>query len=147
MLHPQFEAAKSIGYHVYSIWNRLYFKWLCKCRVVKGPTISLKNSYTVCFVLPITLLASGANTYSWSGGATQGQAFVPVGSGIYTVVGTDINNCTASGMAAVSVVSLPTVADFANLSVCQTVGSVNLTATPAGGEYSGNGVSNGIFTP
>lgn len=44
----------------------------------------------------VILSGAGAASYSWSGGASNGVAFVPTTSGLYTVVGTDVNGCTAS---------------------------------------------------
>ena len=54
------------------------------------------NDITACQGDNITLTASGATTYSWTGGAANGVAFVPpTGTTIYTVTGTDDNGCTA----------------------------------------------------
>ena len=114
------------------------------------PEVNIINySLSVCAGSPVTLSASGATTYTWSGGAVQDVPFVPTSSGTYTVTGTDANNCTATGLgvATVTVVPFPTITGFAAFSVCQTVSSVNLAATPRGGKYSGLGVANGLFTP
>lgn len=48
---------------------------------------------SVCSNNPTTLYGGGAVTYSWSQGILNGVAFVPATSTVYTVVGTDANNC------------------------------------------------------
>jgi len=42
----------------------------------------------------ITLKASGAVTYSWDNGVIDNSAFIPTKTKLYTVTGTDANNCT-----------------------------------------------------
>ncbi|HXU25850.1 MAG TPA: FG-GAP-like repeat-containing protein [Bacteroidia bacterium] len=48
----------------------------------------------VCNTNPVTLTASGAATYTWSNGITNGTAFTPTGVATYTVNATDLNNCS-----------------------------------------------------
>jgi gliding motility-associated-like protein len=57
----------------------------------------------------MTLIASGASTYSWSGGVANGVSFTPAQSGTYIVTGTDGNNCRNTASATVTVLSLPVV--------------------------------------
>jgi gliding motility-associated-like protein len=62
------------------------------------------NDIAACQGDNITLTASGATTYSWTGGAANGVAFVPpTGTTIYTVTGTDDNGCTATDAVSVLV--------------------------------------------
>jgi len=62
------------------------------------------NDIIACQGDNITLTASGATTYSWTGGAANGVAFVPPsGTTIYTVTGTDDNGCTATDAVSVLV--------------------------------------------
>jgi gliding motility-associated-like protein len=62
------------------------------------------DDITACQGDNITLVASGATTYSWTGGAANGVAFVPpTGTTIYTVTGTDDNGCTATDAVSVLV--------------------------------------------
>jgi gliding motility-associated-like protein len=62
------------------------------------------NDITACQGDNITLTASGATTYSWTGGATNGVAFVPpTGTTIYIVTGTDDNGCSATDAVSVLV--------------------------------------------
>jgi len=62
------------------------------------------DDITACQGDNITLAASGATTYSWTGGATNAVAFIPpTGTTIYTVTGTDDNGCTATDAVSVLV--------------------------------------------
>ncbi|HEV7232181.1 MAG TPA: PKD domain-containing protein [Bacteroidia bacterium] len=105
---------------------------------------------SVCAGSSLTLTATGASTYSWTGSITNGVAFTPAGPGSYTVTATDANNCSATANIGVTVNALPTVT--LNFTGHDTTGScqssVNLTGgTPAGGNYSGTGVNNNSFSP
>ncbi|MDP2387027.1 MAG: T9SS type A sorting domain-containing protein [Bacteroidota bacterium] len=91
-----------------------------------APLVSVTpNSGSIC--LPggaaINLLASGASTYTWAPTAgltpSTGAAVSanPTGSTLYTVTGTDVNGCTATATASLTVTSDPTI--------------VSATATPA----------------
>jgi hypothetical protein len=104
----------------------------------------------VCTGSSLILTGTGAGTYSWSGGITNGTPFVPGGSATYTVTGTDANNCAANSNIAVTVNSLPVVGlNFVGHDTLMDCGqAVNLTGgTPAGGMYSGPHVVNNSFSP
>jgi gliding motility-associated-like protein len=49
---------------------------------------------TICAGDQLTLSGSGAATYAWDNGVTDGVAFTPTVSTTYTVTGTDANMCT-----------------------------------------------------
>ncbi len=57
------------------------------------PSVNAGPDANVCFNQSHVLNASGANTYSWTGGVQNGQPFVVQNSAIYTVIGTDLNGC------------------------------------------------------
>jgi gliding motility-associated-like protein len=57
------------------------------------PIVTVTENLNACIGIPVTLTASGAQSYSWSNGVNQGESFVPTSSGIYTVIGTDQNGC------------------------------------------------------
>ncbi|TAF89840.1 MAG: T9SS C-terminal target domain-containing protein, partial [Flavobacteriia bacterium] len=85
--------------------------------VLALPTVNAGQDITVCAGLSATLNASGAVSYAWNNGVTQGIPFYPNASQTYTVVGTGANGCTNNDQVVVTVSTGPTV----NLSTPQTV--------------------------
>ncbi len=62
---------------------------------VAPPVVSAGASAdTVCAGNQVTLNGSGALTYSWTGGVTNGTPFTPTTTATYTVVGTNNVGCT-----------------------------------------------------
>ncbi|BDS14327.1 T9SS type A sorting domain-containing protein [Aureispira anguillae] len=58
------------------------------------PTVIANATGTViCQGETVTLTGSGAISYSWDNGVTNGVAFTPTGNTTYTVIGTDANGC------------------------------------------------------
>jgi len=102
----------------------------------------------ICEGLMVTLNGDGADTYSWTGGVTDGASFAPTTTDTYTVTGT-LNGCSNTATITITVNALPTVdlAPFAT-SVCDNGGVVSLTdGTPTGGLFSGLGVTGSTFDP
>ncbi|MGZ3862135.1 MAG: DUF4082 domain-containing protein [Bacteroidia bacterium] len=120
--------------------------------VNQKPTITVNATQTVvCAGSSVTLNGSGAATYTWSNGVTDGIAFTPVSSQTYTITGTDLNNCTNSATITISVNTLPVVT-FVSLgfrdTVCISSGFQTFAnGSPAGGTYSGPGVTGTQFDP
>jgi len=83
-------------------------------------TASANPSTTVCAGDPVTLTGSGATSYSWTGGITDGVSFTPAASGSYTVTGTDGNLCENTATINISVITCePMVAGFSyNDNIC-----------------------------
>ncbi len=92
--------------------------------VLALPTVNAGQDFTVCAGLSATLNASGAVSYAWNNGVTQGIPFYPNATQTYTVVGTGANGCTNNDQVIVTVSTGPTV----NLSAPQTV-CANVPAT------------------
>lgn len=64
-----------------------------------SPTLTIVSnpvSGSVCTGSPATLTASGASTYSWTGGVTNAVPFTPPVTATYTVTGTGANGCTST---------------------------------------------------
>jgi len=83
-----------------------------KVRVRPNPTITVTSTPvndTVCMGDSVTLSGSGAVSYSWSGGITNGVAFAPASSGEYIVTGTDSHGCEGTDTVKVGVNALPSV--------------------------------------
>lgn len=51
---------------------------------------------TICAGQPLTLLGTGAQTYTWNNGINNGVAFIPSTNQTYQVIGTDANGCSAT---------------------------------------------------
>lgn len=104
---------------------------------------------SVCAGTSVTLYGTGAPSYSWSGGVTDNVAFTPTMTNTYTLTGTDQNGCHDSTTVTITVNALPTVAlSLPQDTACQTIGLLTLSGeTPAGGSWSGSGVTGNTFDP
>lgn len=116
------------------------------------PSVVVSGSNAICFASPVTLTASGAQAYSWQPVSSTANPLVdtPSATTTYTVAGTDANGCTGSSTFTVVVNPLPTVTlNISASQVCIDDAPLSLSGTgsPAGGVYSGNGVSGSSFDP
>ena len=110
--------------------------------------IANSTSSTICETETITLTGSGADTYTWDNGVTDGVAFAPTTTTAYTVTGIDANGCSNTDIINISVNPLPSVSMTTIPQLCVYDVAFELTGgTPAGGTYAGNGVSNNQFDP
>jgi hypothetical protein len=109
------------------------------------------NLTTICAGASVELSATGANTWLWSTGGTTGQINEsPSVTTAYTVTGTDsTTGCSDTASVTVNVNPLPTVTlSLTQTTVCFNDGAFTLTGgSPAGGTWSGPGVSGSTFTP
>ena len=104
-----------------------------------APAITLNapnNAYTACVGDEITVTASGADSYSWSGDLGSGATVHPTASGTYTVTGTASNGCTGTANAYVTVNPLPNVTINNNVSGTASICSGNSVTLTAGGATS-----------
>lgn len=103
----------------------------------------------ICNGSSVTFTGSGATSYTWTGGVTDGTSFTPAATGTYTVTGTDVNSCSNTSTVTVIVNNLPTVTfNLTTDSVCVNHGVLSLTGgSPAGGTFSGSGVTGASFNP
>ena len=113
----------------------------------QGSTITLNNggNYTVCQGQPLTMTASGANSYSWSNGlGNSASVSAPTGTAgttDYTVTGTDASGCTATATATVTVNPLPAVTLTPSATSACTPNTITLTAGGNATSYSWSGVT------
>jgi hypothetical protein len=107
MNHPSFDAFNGNLDDV-GTWNRaltdceiqqLYLSQLNPLSVDAGPDMF------VCSGDQITINATGASTYTWTGGIQNGVPFYPQSNQTYIVTGTNPNGCT--GLDTVNVVVVP----------------------------------------
>lgn len=95
------------------------------------PTITA-NSGTICTGNSFTIIANGANTYSWSNGVSASSVVVtPPASTVYVVTGTATNNCTGTATVNVSVGNNLVVAIVPSSNSVCAGNSVTLTASGA----------------
>jgi hypothetical protein len=71
------------------------------------PTVSAGADQSVCAGTAITLSGSGATSYTWDNGVTNGTPFTPLTTTTYTVIGTDANGCSNTDQVIVTVYPLP----------------------------------------
>jgi hypothetical protein len=97
----------------------------CQTSVIVGVTqpapvnvIGFATNTLVCYGQSSTLLGGGALFYSWTGGVTNGVAFVPSSTSAYTVTGTNASGCTGSAVVSVSVNPVPTLAISSTSLIC-----------------------------
>ena len=96
--------------------------------VFAAPTIS--GTTAICSGNSTTLTASGADSYSWSNGATTPSITITE-AGTYTVTGSTSDGCNGSAGVTVSVGALPTITIGGNTSFCQ---GASTTLTAMGGD-------------
>jgi hypothetical protein len=89
-------------------------------RVVPIPTIiALANQTAVCSGQTVQLSASGAVSYNWlPSGSGAAITVTPNVSGVYSVTGTDNNNCSSSATVQVQVNPLPLLTVTAPTLIC-----------------------------
>jgi subtilisin-like proprotein convertase family protein len=122
--------------------------------VIPLPVLTTSSNATICAGSSATLNVNGADTYNWSPSTglntTTGVSVIanPAATTTYTVIGANAFGCVSSADITVTVNPLPvvTLANFS--SICSNAALLTLSGgAPAGGSYSGNGVSNGQFNP
>jgi PKD repeat protein len=116
------------------------------------PSVSASaSSPSVCAGSSVTLTGSGASTYTWMPGSLAGSSVtdVPSSATTYTVTGTDANGCSNTSTISVGVNPLPSVSVTLPMDTfCNIDGPTALSGgSPAGGTFSGPGVSGNNFDP
>jgi len=86
--------------------------------VLALPVVDAGQDFTVCAGLSATLNASGAVSYAWDNGVTQGIPFYPNATQTYTVVGTAANGCTNDDQVMVTVSTGPSLTISGAQTVC-----------------------------
>lgn len=103
------------------------------------PTISITGSASICNGQSNTLTATGANSYTWTGGPTSNSFIVsPSTNSNYSVTGTSAAGCTNTASFSLTIIPNPTVS-VSGGSVCaggtftlNPSGAVSYTYLPAG---------------
>jgi len=156
--NPSFTYATASTYNpaIYTLggfWNSCVDSYTTAIVVNPLPTVDLAALPAVCSnVAPIALTGGtpAGGTYSGTGvsGGMFDPSLAPSGSTI-TYSYTDGNLCSSSDFGNIVVNTAPVVSFVLSPSItCDTTSSFALTGgSPAGGVYSGTGVSGGFFSP
>ncbi|MFC2111569.1 hypothetical protein ACFLQ5_03875, partial [Bacteroidota bacterium] len=122
--------------------------------ILTPPTVSLTGlAATYCENSPIDTLIGSPIGGTYSGNGVSGNIFNPAiaGAGTHniTYTFTAANGCSASSIQSVIVHAITTNIIINGLSVdyCENDAAVYLSGTPAGGTFSGNGMSGNVFDP
>ena len=117
---------------------------------VSTPVASITASGNVSFCQggSVILTSSSGSSYFWSNGGNTSIIAVST-SGNYSVTVTNSFGCTATAAPVTVTVNPLPVVSFTGLATnfCTTDALVTLTGTPAGGIFSGPGISGNSFTP
>lgn len=110
------------------------------------PGVNVGPDTSDCVAVTVDAGNPGA-TYLWCDGSTT-QTITLVTSGTCMVTVTDTNGCSASDTINITIFGNPTVSLSSMMdSVCATTPPIILMGSPAGGTFSGPGVSPNTFTP
>ena len=107
------------------------------------PAVDAGAAQIVCTGTPVTLSATGAVSYTWNNGVTDGVAFTPTNTLLYEVTGTDANSCEATDTVTVTVVAELTVLAGTDQTVCEGT-SVTLSGSGANTYTWTGGITNAI---
>ena len=100
------------------------------------PTVEAGLDQTHCADTEIALSGSGAETYVWDGGITDGVDFaVEAGETTYTVTGTDENGCTGTDEVVITGISGPTVTGVVTNESASFNGAIDVTITGGVGPF------------
>lgn len=111
-------------------------------------SISASGNLSFCQGGSVILTASAGSSYLWSNGLIANSITVSV-PGNYTVTVTNSFGCMATAAPVTVTVNPLPVVSFTGLSAtyCVSDAMVTLAGTPAGGTFSGQGISGNLFAP
>jgi len=111
------------------------------------PNVNAGNNAAICIGQSTTLTATGATTYTWDNGVTNGVSFTPNATNTYTVIGVDVNGCINNDNVLVTVNALPNVSAGNNQTVCLNTAVVLSGSGANTYTWNNNVVNNTPFTP
>lgn len=93
------------------------------------PLVDAGNNIEQCGDQTVTLTATGATAFAWSGNIVNGTSFdAPFGTSVYIVTGVDALGCSNTDAVTVTIYATPT-------ATISAIDAVTLQATPAGASY------------
>ncbi|MEQ8580529.1 MAG: YHYH protein [Marinoscillum sp.] len=105
---------------------------------------ALADNTAICAGESVTLTGSGAATYLWDQGITDGEAFIPEATATYTLTGTSSEGCSSSDQITITVLNLPEVSASASATTLCSGETVTLTGSGALTYEWSQGVEDGI---
>lgn len=116
--------------------------------VLSLPSVAANvSANSVCAGDSVVFAGSGATSYTWDNGVTDNVSYVPAGSMMYHVTGTDIYGCNNYDSVSVTANPLPVVVLTGPATACDLDAPFTLAGSPAGGTFSGPGVTGNTFDP
>lgn len=97
------------------------------------PAVNAGNDMTVCAGNPVTLVGSGANTYTWDNGVVDGVPFLPVATATYTLTGTTAAGCIGTDQVIVTLEAAPATSFSSDVQTGCLPLQVQFTNTSTGG--------------
>ena len=111
------------------------------------PTNELNPSYEICDGDILTLNAENSgSTYLWNDNSTD-QTLEVTTAGTYSVTVTNADGCESEDEVVITENALPNVSAGQDKTMCVYHSPTQLTGTPSGGTFSGNGVNGNEFNP
>jgi PKD repeat protein len=112
------------------------------------PVVGAGPDVEVCNGTAVVFNGSGADNYTWTGGITDGQSFVPaIGSYTFTVTGTDANGCEDTDDVDLVVYADPIVDAGADQLICLGSNTVLSGSGAAVYVWDNGGVDGQVFSP
>lgn len=128
---------------------------------IPTPSVTISGTNSICSGASTTLTATGAQTYSWNNGVSNGVSFVPTATTSYTVTGTNVgmvngvgttNTCSSTQSTTVTVKPTPNIptlsadttlcyGEFAVLLATSNIGTIQWYDALSGGNLLGTGTS------
>lgn len=99
--------------------------------VNETPVVDAGPDQLVCEGEEVTLMGSGAATYTWDNGVTDSSPFTAtnIGTTTYTVTGTDANGCTDTDVLEITVLDAPDASGVVTHETTGFNGAIDLTVT------------------
>ena len=111
------------------------------------PAVQINGNSDLCFGSSLTLMASGALTYTWNNSSNSNSIIVsPLSTALYLVNGTDATGCNNFSVKTVSVKPLPLVMINSNANSICLGQSLTLIASGASSYYWNNGNAQSSIT-
>ena len=128
----------------YTPTNACYATATAQFSISVAPTVAGGPDQIICRNDQVTLSATGANSYQWTGGVVNNTPFAPTATAQYIVTGFNQYGCTDTDTVLVTVNQLPPVVAINDVAICRGDSTV-LLATGAPSYTWTGGIQNGDY--